>query len=321
MLRLDLKKSDTHIPDFAYSSKLPSEYADWPAAESGHQYSCTFSRMSEHFKTPEFRPPDDPFECTLETRNLALSKWCDFLNHAIRCLIQTKGEPYTNNTHFSSPIATIWTQNTQEWLLGRMVKWSRRLHMEHTIVGTIMYSLGIDADKRDHCGKVSQLEARKWRYVKKKTLEYKSLYDDMASSYMQVMSLRESQISNEQARSVARITILGAFFVPVSLTAGILSMAEPFTPGQEKFWVFLAIAGPFVIGLSAWVLFQQVIRIKARPSKESAKIANSTPPDLSRTLPVHQRSAYIHGVADFEAATELVERRASSVGGKGDEVV
>jgi hypothetical protein len=316
---LDLNTTAALTPDFAKSSKLPPEYTDWPTSESGRQYSSTFGCMTEYFKAPEFRPPDDPFECTLETRNLALSKWSDFLNHAIRCLIQTKGEPYTNNTHFSSPIATIWTHNTQEWLLGRMVKWSRRLHIEHTIVGGIMYSLGIDADKRDHCGKVSPLEARKWRYVRDKTLEYKSLYDDMASSYMQVMSLRESQISNEQARGVARITVLGAFFVPVSLTAGILSMAAPFSPGQEKFWVFFAIAGPFTFILSAWVFFQPAIRIKARLSTESAKKANLSPPGLSKLLPMRQQSFHLNGIAGTDTAAELVKRRASSVEANGDE--
>ncbi len=175
----------------------------------------------------------------------------------MHCLVLTKGEPYLDNAHFSSPIATLWAPTVEEWLLGRMVKWSRRLHIESTVLGTILLAFGIDPSSAEKLSeKMSDAEAKTWVLLRWKTLEYKSLYDDMASSYMQVCSLRESLTSNQQARSLARLSSMGALFVPVSLSATILSMAEPFTPGQDIFWVFFAVMAPLMALLSLWLFVQ-----------------------------------------------------------------
>ncbi|KAH6676981.1 hypothetical protein F5X68DRAFT_246039 [Plectosphaerella plurivora] len=202
-------------------------------------------------------------------RDVALRQWNEFLNHAMHCLVLIKGEPYLENTHFSSPTAQLWEPGVQEWLLGRMVKWSRRLHIEFTVVGSIMRRLGMDPTDRRSRGRLSAAESDKWRYIADKNLEYKSLYDDMAASYMQVMSLRESLASNTQARGVGRLTVMGVLFVPVSLSTGLLSMAEPFTPGQNRFWVFFVLVVPITLVLAAFVLgADRVSEYRARKAEQ-----------------------------------------------------
>ncbi|KPI44757.1 uncharacterized protein AB675_8303 [Cyphellophora attinorum] len=267
-LSIGTPRKCSYIAEYPPNRVLPSDTTTWPTLEKSHEPDAFFDLVSNHFHQPDFHTPSDPFMCSLPLRQIALQSWNDFLNHAMHCLILTKGEPYPDNAHFSSAISMLWAPTVEEWLLGRMVKWSRRLHIEATVLSVIMrgfniaplstHSVGGGHDGNDLAtrSKVGSKEARMWALIREKTLEYKSLYDDMASSYMQVCSLRESLASNQQARGVRRLSAMGALFVPVSLSATLLSMADPFTPGKDRFWVFFAIAVPFLIVFSAWLFVQ-----------------------------------------------------------------
>ncbi|KAK5127382.1 hypothetical protein LTR85_006721 [Meristemomyces frigidus] len=204
-------------PHFPSTRDLPGDPALWANQKDVESAESVFDQLLKAYTSPDAEPFQHPFECTLEVRKLALRKWIDFLNHAIHCLVLTKGEPYLNNTHFNSAISALWASRTEEWLLGRLVKWSRRLHTEHTVISTTMRSFGMDLSSAQAPDTISVTESKQWHYVRDKLLEYKSLYDDTAASYIQVMSLHESQASNDQARSLGRITLIASLFVPVSL--------------------------------------------------------------------------------------------------------
>lgn len=78
----------------------------------------------------------------------------------------------------------------------------------------------------------------------------------MVSSAVGLLSLVESHKSVEEAESARIIAILGTFYLPLSLTAGILSMGGNFIPGAGQFWVFPVVAVPLTLlrfFLVAWV--------------------------------------------------------------------
>ena len=250
-LKIEFDGDQECTPHFPSIGDLPKDPALWANLENVQNAGSIFDQLLKAYTSSDFQPCEQPFECTREVRKLALHKWIVFLNHAIHCLVLTKGEPYLNNTHFSSPLSALWAPRTEEWLLGRLVKWSRRLHMEHSVISTTMRSLGMDLRNPDASGCISTTEAKQWHYIRDKLLEYKSLYDDTAASYMQVMSLRESQTSNDQARSVGRITLIASLFVPVSLVSGIFSMGGAFAPGKDHFWVFFVVVVPVVFAVWA----------------------------------------------------------------------
>ena len=62
-----------------------------------------------------------------------------------------------------------------------------------------------------------------------------------------MVALREAQASNLEARSVRWLTILGTFFVPLSVVAGIMSMGADFLPGQDHFWIYFAVVVPLLL--------------------------------------------------------------------------
>ena len=246
-VKIKLEAEPGCIPYFSSVRSLPSDPTSWCSLEEASEPASTFDHLMDIYASVEDHAWTRPFECTEAIRRLALRKWVEFLNHAIHCLVITKGEPYLNNTHFSSPISALWAPRTEEWLLGRLVKWSRRLHMEHTVISATMRDLGIDLSDQASSGMVSATETKQWRYIRDKLVEYKSLYDDTAASYIQVMSLRESQTSNDQARSLGTITFIASLSVPISLIAGMFSMGDRFAPGGDQFWIFFVVVIPIVM--------------------------------------------------------------------------
>lgn len=239
---------------FQPMSQLPYDSLCWPNIKDIRDTRPVFDQALDIYTSPEYNPGQKPFDCTVPLRNIAMYGWVDFLNHVIHCLVRTKGEPYLDNAHFSSPISALWAPRTEEWLLGRLVKWSRRLHMEHTNISNFMRSLGIDLHGRSHLtSNIDAAEVRQWHHIRDKLLEYKSLYDDTAASYIQVMSLRESQTSNDQAKSLGQITLIASLFVPVSLVSGVFSMGGRYAPGSDRFWVFFVVVAPII--LFVWASF------------------------------------------------------------------
>ena len=90
-----------------------------------------------------------------------------------------------------------------------------------------------------------------WRYIRSQCIDLHEMFEHLKNSYTQVVALREAQASNLQAKSVRWLTVLGTFFVPLSIVAGIMSMGGEFLPGERQFWVYFAVVGPvlFVIGV------------------------------------------------------------------------
>jgi Mg2+ and Co2+ transporter CorA len=86
-----------------------------------------------------------------------------------------------------------------------------------------------------------------WVYIKTRLELYEKLSQDVVTSALGLLSLVESHKSVEEAESARIIALLGTFYLPLSLTAGILSMGGNFIPGAGKFWVFPVVAGPMTL--------------------------------------------------------------------------
>lgn len=85
-----------------------------------------------------------------------------------------------------------------------------------------------------------------WLFIKKKLELWENRTREIVSSALGLLSLVESHKSLEEAESARILAILGTVYLPLSLTAGILSMAGDFVPGKLYFWVFFAVAAPLM---------------------------------------------------------------------------
>ncbi|KFX93732.1 hypothetical protein V490_04723 [Pseudogymnoascus sp. VKM F-3557] len=99
-------------------------------------------------------------------------------------------------------------------------------------------------------------EEKDWVFIKYRLDLYEKRSRDVVSSAVGLLSLIESHKSVEEAESTRIIALLGTFYLPLSLTAGILSMGGNFIPGAGQFWVFPVVAVPLTLLsflLVAWV--------------------------------------------------------------------
>ncbi len=98
-----------------------------------------------------------------------------------------------------------------------------------------------------------------WAYICRELRERQDnailLIDGMFHDITVIDSKRaesEADRERQEEMNVSRITALGAFLVPMSVTSGIFSMAAEFSPGGNKFWLFWVISLPFSILLIIW---------------------------------------------------------------------
>lgn len=119
-----------------------------------------------------------------------------------------------------------------------------------------MTALGLD----DENVKAPQWEKDGWKSVIDLTELVQETLDAFATGYMQYITIEEAHVSNENARSLSRITVLTMFFIPLSTVASIFSMGGGFLPGETKAWVFWVVAIPVLALLSCLYWYRSLVK-------------------------------------------------------------
>ena len=214
-----------------------------------------------HFSVADSGPGGSPLAVTPFVRGFAISKWVAHLNHVRRCFVHTRAALFSsgdvrgsdsedNAIHHTSR----WGADWQEWMFESLTRWTTDLVLYRLDAETNMRALGIDIEDPLSYGLVGKREAQMWRYIRSSCQDLQGMFESLANSYTQVVALREAQASNVQASSVRWLTILGTFFVPVSVVAGVMSMGGDFLPGEDRFWVFFAVIGPVMVVVGVLLL-------------------------------------------------------------------
>ncbi|KAF2106261.1 hypothetical protein BDV96DRAFT_607490 [Lophiotrema nucula] len=144
-----------------------------------------------------------------------------------------------------------WGVNWEEWIFESITRFITDLSLYRLDVETNMRALGIDIDDLRSHGFVGRREGQMWRYIRSSCIDLQGMFQQLQNSYTQVVALREAQASNVQAKSVRWLTVLGTFFVPLSVVAGVMSMGGDFLPGEKRFWVYFAVVGPVLLIIGA----------------------------------------------------------------------
>ncbi|KAK3994437.1 hypothetical protein QBC44DRAFT_391713 [Cladorrhinum sp. PSN332] len=99
------------------------------------------------------------------------------------------------------------------------------------------------------------------KYIRSQLKETHSSFEQIIPVLASMVQLLDSRRAISQAASVARLTFIAMVFVPLSWVASLFSMAEGYSPGQDKFWVYFVTALP-VLGvalLGSTVKWAQVV--------------------------------------------------------------
>jgi hypothetical protein len=210
-----------------------------------------------HFSVADAGPGQNPLAITPFIRGFAISKWAAHLNHIRRCYSHTRAALFSGTPRHTAddPTGLVhhtahWGADWKEWMFEAMTRFTTDLALYRLDAETNMRALGIDIDDSSSFGLVGKREAQMWRYIRATCIDLQDMFEQLTSSYTQVVALREAQASNLQARSVRWLTILGTFFVPLSVVAGIMSMGGEFLPGEKRFWVYFVVVGLVLLGIA-----------------------------------------------------------------------
>jgi hypothetical protein len=211
-----------------------------------------------HFSVADTSPGRNPLAVTPFVRGFVISKWTAHLNHIRRSYTHTRAALFSAPSPHHHPRASRaaplhhtahWGADWKEWMFETMTRFTTDLYLYRLDAETNMRALGIDLDDPASHGFVGQREAQMWRLLRATCVDLQDMFQQLTNSYTQVVALREAQASNAQAKSVRWLTVLGTFFVPLSVVAGIMSMGGEFLPGEKRFWVYFAVVGPVLVGI------------------------------------------------------------------------
>lgn len=209
-----------------------------------------------HFSVSNTDPGRSALAITKFVRGFTISKWAAHLNHISRCYSHTRAALFSSNKKNTSEIDNVidlvqhtarWGADWKEWMFETMTRSTTDLYIYRLQCETNMRALGIDIDDSASYGFVGKREAQTWRYIRSSCMDLQEMFEQLTNSYTQVVALREAQTSNLQAKSVRWLTVLGTFFVPMSVVAGVMSMGGDFLPGEKRFWIYPAVVVPTIL--------------------------------------------------------------------------
>ena len=126
----------------------------------------------------------------------------------------------------------------------------RRLFWYLDEVESNLRSVGITVDKE------SDDEGKELLLVLERLQRFNVKVESLTSVVTGILTVRQADISQKEAKLVSRLTFVALVFIPLSFTASIFSMGGNFLPGSSLFWVYFAAAVPItcIVLALAWLL-------------------------------------------------------------------
>jgi hypothetical protein len=85
-----------------------------------------------------------------------------------------------------------------------------------------------------------------YQFLYKRFQDTRHRAEQLSSLITGLASMAGNRQSVFEAKSTKTLTVLGLVFIPLAYTASLFSMAEPYAPGNELFWVYFAISVPLI---------------------------------------------------------------------------
>jgi hypothetical protein len=247
-------------PDINYIHTLPKDRLRWRDQYQQPSYSSMFDDILEMDLSCD-DITNEPISCTILPRRLLLSIWLSFLRRRSINLLRLQ------NTVMSVSEPLVRCDYMRNLSGGRLSSWHDELFS--FIVNTKFrmtvltkevqdntVALGIHASQlatlRGTTNRtvVHQWELDGWQSVLDSCISISHMADTFSQSYMQYVTIQEAHLSNINASSLSRITILTMLFIPLSTVAGIFSMSGDYMPGNSKGWIFWVVSVPVLLLLA-----------------------------------------------------------------------
>jgi hypothetical protein len=255
------------FPEMQSLSRLPEDCSRWPATFLSPTYLSMFDDTIHAFQREDtITGTDDPSSVVEIPRRLAIATLMAYLRRRYENLVKLQNgyhfgpETMQHNylSGFSKSSCSVWSSDFFDFIVGHRA--AMRICMREIQYNYI--ALGLDMPQSP----APQWERDGWDSIKELGSTLNETLKSIADGYLQYVTIQEARISNSNAHSLSKITMLTMLFIPLSTLASIFSMSGDYLPGQTKAWVFWIVA-LLVIAMLAFLYWYGDILNACRRSK------------------------------------------------------
>lgn len=248
--------------------ELPQDSSRWAAAYMRPQYISMFDDTIKILMARDYRDssgPKEPIDAVQVPRKLVISTLIAYLRRRYLNIVNIQKSRFApNNTlrhdylySFSEGVLSNWHDKLFDFIVGACAAIKEfSQEMEDNII-----ALGLNTPKGVAARTAPQWEIDGWKSVRDLTNVLEKMINSIATDYLQYVSMQEARVSNSNAQSLSRITVLTMLFIPLSTVASIFSMGDDFLPGKPRAWVFWVVSLPVLMILAYLYWHQQLVRI------------------------------------------------------------
>jgi CorA-like Mg2+ transporter protein len=281
-------------PEMNRLQELPEEVSEWVSAYECPQYISMFDDALNEFASGNqgISEIDNPMAMVKFPRKLVIGIMLAFLRRRYLNLLRIQkthvkpNQNLRNNylSSFSEGALSSWHDEFFDFIVGSCAAMKELIwEMEENMV-----SLGLPIKNRPTwnsgvVGGLPQWEIDGWRSVLDLSHVVDRLTNALATGYLQYITIQEARISNGNAQSLSKITVLTMLFIPLSTIAGIFSMSGDFLPGNPRAWVFWVVSIP-VLMMLAYLYWRQEL-VEAMMRKRQSLLLLLEPRERKATFP------------------------------------
>jgi hypothetical protein len=262
-------------PEMNALHELPEEVSEWANAHECPQYISIFDDALNEFayRNQDVSEIDNPMAVVKFPRKLAIGIMLAFLRRRYLNLLRiqkthVKSSQTLRSNYFSSfseGALSSWHDEFFDFIVGSCaaIKEVSR-EMEDNMVSLGLPMKDGTAGNSGVAGGPPQWEIDGWRSVLDLAHVVEGLTNALATGYLQYITIQEARISNGNAQSLSRITVLTMLFIPLSTVASIFSMGGDFLPGNPRAWVFWVVSAPVLMVLAYLYWRQELVEVLMR---------------------------------------------------------
>jgi hypothetical protein len=230
-------------PEMNALQELPEEVSEWASAYECPQYISIFDDAVNEFASgnQDVCEMDNPVAVVKFPRKLVIGIMLAFLRRRYLNLLRiqkTHVKPNQTFRHnylssFSEGALSSWHDEFFDFIVGSCAAMKELIReMEENMVSLGLPMKNETARNSSLTGGPPQWEIDGWRSVLDLVHVLDGLTNALATGYLQYISIQEARISNGNAQTLSKITVLTMLFIPLSTVASIFSMSGDFLPGS-----------------------------------------------------------------------------------------
>ncbi|KAN0108770.1 hypothetical protein V8E51_008512 [Hyaloscypha variabilis] len=259
-------------PEMNALHELPEDPSEWASAYGCPLYVSVFDDVLNDFasKSQDISELDNPLAVVSFPRKLIIGIMLAYLRRRYLNLLRIQ-KTHIKPTHtlrnnylsnFSEGALSSWHDEFFDFIVGSCAAMKELIReMDENVV-----SLGLPMSNRaardSNDAKVPlQSEIDGWKSVLDLAHVVEGLTSALATGYLQYITIQEARISNGNAQSLSKITVLTMLFIPLSTVASIFSMGGDFLPGNSSAWVFWVVSIPVLMMLAYLYWRQELVQM------------------------------------------------------------